>query len=127
MHHHTLQCSRVSVNDVRVSASVLSTFHVHCNSRMGLSPPMMALGSGTMSGKCMLKYFQISSDVGCCGVGQVCGGYPDSMARCAQLLEEYATVDFVDINMGCPIDMICNKCGTPPQDHLYVLMLSHPL
>ena len=32
------------------------------------------------------------------------------MARCAQLLEEYTSVDFVDINMGCPIDMVCNKC-----------------
>ena len=42
---------------------------------------------------------------------QVCGGYPDAMARCAQLLDERVDVDFVDINSGCPIDLICNKCG----------------
>lgn len=40
---------------------------------------------------------------------QVCGGYADSMARCAQLLDEHATVDFVDCNMGCPIDLVCNR------------------
>ena len=42
---------------------------------------------------------------------QVCGGYPDAMARCAQLLDERVDVDFVDINSGCPIDLVCNKCG----------------
>lgn len=31
------------------------------------------------------------------------------MVRCAWLLEENVDVDFVDINMGCPIDLICNK------------------
>ena len=46
-----------------------------------------------------------------CCLRQVCGGYPDAMARCAQLLDERVDVDFVDINSGCPIDLICNKCG----------------
>ena len=40
---------------------------------------------------------------------QVCGGYADAMGRCGQLLDEHLNVDFVDINMGCPIDLICNK------------------
>ena len=40
---------------------------------------------------------------------QICGGYPDSVTRCCQLLEENIDVDFIDINMGCPIDMICQK------------------
>ena len=44
---------------------------------------------------------------------QICGGYPDAVSRCAQLIDdEFAskgTIDFVDINMGCPIDLICNK------------------
>ncbi len=40
---------------------------------------------------------------------QICGGYPDALARCAQLVEDNAAVDFVDINMGCPIDLICNR------------------
>ena len=42
---------------------------------------------------------------------QVCGGYVDSMTRCAQLLEEHVQADFVDVNCGCPIDLICNKCA----------------
>ena len=45
---------------------------------------------------------------------QVCGGYVDSMTRCAQLLEEQVQVDFVDVNCGCPIDLICNKCAWHP-------------
>lgn len=44
----------------------------------------------------------------CFGV-QVCGGYPDAMARVAQLIEDSCEVDFVDINCGCPIDLICEK------------------
>ena len=44
---------------------------------------------------------------------QVCGGYSDSVSRCAQLLEDEVVskggIDFVDINMGCPIDLVCNK------------------
>ena len=38
---------------------------------------------------------------------QVCGGFPDSMACCAQLVQEQCSVDFVDINFGCPIDVVC--------------------
>lgn len=37
---------------------------------------------------------------------QVAGAFPDSMARCAQLLSETCDIDFIDINVGCPIDMI---------------------
>lgn len=40
---------------------------------------------------------------------QLCGGYPDSMTRCAQLICENMDVDFIDINCGCPIDLIYNK------------------
>eukprot|EP01024_Parvocaulis_polyphysoides_P049303 TRINITY_DN4763_c0_g6_i1.p1 TRINITY_DN4763_c0_g6~~TRINITY_DN4763_c0_g6_i1.p1 ORF type:complete len:333 (-),score=48.70 TRINITY_DN4763_c0_g6_i1:425-1423(-) len=40
---------------------------------------------------------------------QICGGYEDTMSRCAQLLDESIDIDFLDINMGCPIDLICNK------------------
>ena len=42
---------------------------------------------------------------------QVCGGYVDTMTRCAKLLSDQAEVDFVDVNCGCPIDLICNKCA----------------
>ena len=71
---------------------------------------------------------------------QICGGYADSVARCAQMLDDAfisgggggggggggfrfgggddapplpgaapGGLDFVDINMGCPIDLVCNK------------------
>ena len=68
---------------------------------------------------------------------QICGGFPDAMCKVRERVEEYScrqrglhamardvswhpsqvsevvdevcNVDFVDINMGCPIDLICNK------------------
>ena len=40
---------------------------------------------------------------------QLCGGYADIISRCAQLLEEQCAVDFIDLNMGCPIDFIYRK------------------
>ena len=43
---------------------------------------------------------------------QIAGGHPEPMGRAAQLIDETLEVDFVDINMGCPIDAVCNKgCG----------------
>ncbi|KAK9793735.1 hypothetical protein WJX73_005882 [Symbiochloris irregularis] len=42
---------------------------------------------------------------------QICGGYMDTMTRCAQLLEDQIDVNFVDVNCGCPIDLVCNKGG----------------
>lgn len=40
---------------------------------------------------------------------QVCGSHADSMTRCAQMLCETSSIDFIDINVGCPIDLICQK------------------
>lgn len=37
---------------------------------------------------------------------QICGAHPDSVARCVQLLEDNIEADFIDINMGCPIDLV---------------------
>lgn len=31
------------------------------------------------------------------------------MAACAELLNSRSNIDFIDINCGCPIDLICNK------------------
>ena len=42
-----------------------------------------------------------------CNTIQVCGGYPDALARTAQLLEENISADFVDVNMGG----YGHKCG----------------
>ena len=40
---------------------------------------------------------------------QVCGSKPDEMKKLAYLLRSQISVDFVDINSGCPIDMVCNS------------------
>jgi tRNA-dihydrouridine synthase 3 len=40
---------------------------------------------------------------------QICGGFPDTMSKCAEMLCEYTKVDFIDINCGCPIDLIYNS------------------
>ena len=45
---------------------------------------------------------------------QIAGAHVDMMTRVAELLEDHTSLDFVDINMGCPIDVVCNKgmgCG----------------
>ncbi|CAK8696693.1 unnamed protein product [Clavelina lepadiformis] len=40
---------------------------------------------------------------------QLCGAFPDTMARCAELLNKTCDIDFIDINLGCPIDLIYKK------------------
>lgn len=40
---------------------------------------------------------------------QVCGRSPPQMARVAQIINDNVECDFVDINMGCPIDLIYKK------------------
>nr|GME10461.1 tRNA-dihydrouridine(47) synthase [NAD(P)(+)]-like [Ipomoea batatas] len=37
---------------------------------------------------------------------QICGSYPDTVARTVELIEQECSVDFIDINMGCPIDIV---------------------
>jgi hypothetical protein len=49
---------------------------------------------------------------GWCGLApalQIAGGYPDAMTQAAQLIEDNVDVSFVDINSGCPIDIICQR------------------
>jgi tRNA-dihydrouridine synthase 3 len=40
---------------------------------------------------------------------QIAGGYPETMAQCCELVSDYCDVDFIDLNLGCPIDVVCNK------------------
>lgn len=42
---------------------------------------------------------------------QLCGNNPYIMTKCAQLLEEATEIDFIDINLGCPIDLVYQKGG----------------
>ena len=40
---------------------------------------------------------------------QLEGVFPDTMTKCAELLNRTIDVDFVDINVGCPIDLVYKK------------------
>ena len=40
---------------------------------------------------------------------QVAGAHPEDMGRLAELVQNELTVDFVDVNMGCPIDLVCQR------------------
>ncbi|KAJ2373406.1 tRNA-dihydrouridine(47) synthase [NAD(P)(+)]-like protein, partial [Coemansia sp. RSA 2607] len=42
---------------------------------------------------------------------QLAGGRPDVVGRAAELVSSTCAVDFIDLNMGCPIDMACNSGG----------------
>jgi hypothetical protein len=57
---------------------------------------------------------------------QIAGGFPDAVARTCQLIDENVSVDFVDLNMGCPIDLVrqqgSESHSTP--EHAMTLALS---
>lgn len=40
---------------------------------------------------------------------QLAGAYPDSFTKACQIIKENFSVDFVDINCGCPIDLVFDK------------------
>jgi len=40
---------------------------------------------------------------------QIAGSFSDQMARVCELLARETDIDFVDINMGCPIDIVCRS------------------
>ncbi|XP_055849284.1 tRNA-dihydrouridine(47) synthase [NAD(P)(+)]-like [Episyrphus balteatus] len=42
---------------------------------------------------------------------QLCGNNPQLIAQAAQLLQENAKVDYMDLNIGCPIDLIYQQGG----------------
>ena len=47
---------------------------------------------------------------------QIAAGHADVYTRISEVIEnEGLDVDFVDLNLGCPIDVICNfGCGVSP-------------
>lgn len=42
---------------------------------------------------------------------QLAGGFADSMSRAAQLIADNLSVDFIDLNLGCPIEAVNVKGG----------------
>jgi len=42
---------------------------------------------------------------------QLCGSFPDTMARCTEMLNNEVEIDFIDVNIGCPIDLVYKKGG----------------
>ncbi|XP_073910518.1 tRNA-dihydrouridine(47) synthase [NAD(P)(+)]-like isoform X3 [Castor canadensis] len=62
---------------------------------------------GQMSEWALLKRHQCEDIFGV----QLEGAFPDTMTKCAELLNRTIDVDFVDINVGCPIDLVYKKGG----------------
>jgi tRNA-dihydrouridine synthase 3 len=69
----------------------------------------MALASNLLSGQpsewALLKRHP---DEDIFGV-QICAAYPDMYTRAAEVIEETMTIDFMDMNLGCPLDLVCSK------------------
>lgn len=42
---------------------------------------------------------------------QLCANNPHVLTRCGQLLNEQINVDFVDLNLGCPIELVYKQGG----------------
>ncbi|CAG8610770.1 13069_t:CDS:10, partial [Dentiscutata heterogama] len=42
---------------------------------------------------------------------QICGCKAQHMVKCAEVLANEVEVDFIDVNLGCPIDLVYNKGG----------------
>jgi len=69
----------------------------------------MALARSIVDGKqSELALIKRHPDEKCFGI-QVAGGYADIMVKCAEIIEAQAQCDFVDINMGCPLDGLHSK------------------
>ncbi|XP_066287288.1 tRNA-dihydrouridine(47) synthase [NAD(P)(+)]-like [Branchiostoma lanceolatum] len=71
----------------------------------------MAMASNLLQGQssewALLKRHQ-SEDV--FGV-QICGSHPEVMSHVSELLNDTISVDFVDVNVGCPIDLVFKRGG----------------
>lgn len=42
---------------------------------------------------------------------QLCGNNPHVLTKCAWLLEREANIDFIDLNLGCPIELVYQQGG----------------
>jgi tRNA-dihydrouridine synthase 3 len=69
----------------------------------------MALATNILSGKpsewALLKRHPDEDVFGI----QLAAGYPDVWTRAAELVEKHVSVDFLDMNLGCPLDRVCDN------------------
>jgi tRNA-dihydrouridine synthase 3 len=69
----------------------------------------MALAQGILEGKgsewALLKRHSCEDIFGV----QIAAGFPDMYTRTVELIENHTSVDFVDLNLGCPLDLVCDK------------------
>lgn len=69
----------------------------------------MAMGSNILAGQAsewaLLRRHQIEDVFG----AQIAGNNPNLMRTTAKILANETSTDFVDINCGCPIDVVCNR------------------
>lgn len=42
---------------------------------------------------------------------QLCANNPHLLTRCGQMLEQEAEIDFIDLNLGCPIELVYKEGG----------------
>uniref|UniRef100_A0ABK0LDR3 tRNA-dihydrouridine(47) synthase [NAD(P)(+)] n=1 Tax=Rattus norvegicus TaxID=10116 RepID=A0ABK0LDR3_RAT len=57
---------------------------------------------------------------------QLEGAFPDTMTKCAELLNRTIDVDFVDINVGCPIDLVYKKLHGRSREQRYTRLADWP-
>ncbi|XP_028340006.1 tRNA-dihydrouridine(47) synthase [NAD(P)(+)]-like isoform X3 [Physeter macrocephalus] len=60
---------------------------------------------------CEKKRLDISGKLYLAPLTTLEGAFPDTMTKCAELLNRTIEVDFVDVNVGCPIDLVYKKGG----------------
>lgn len=42
---------------------------------------------------------------------QLCANNPHVLTKCGQLLEQECNIDFIDLNLGCPIELVYREGG----------------
>lgn len=57
---------------------------------------------------------------------QLEGAFPDTMTKCAELLNRTIDVDFVDVNVGCPIDLVYKKLHGRSREQRYTRLADWP-